>query len=413
MTDICRFCGCELATVVADLGMTPVSNELRDEQTAESRGQTFYPLKAMVCESCWLVQLTAVQTPAHFTEDYVYFSSYSISWLKHSSDYATAMINALDLDGSSLVVELASNDGYLLQYFKNSGVRVLGIDPTANTAIHAKQQYGIDTVVDFFGTELGRRLAGEGVAADLIAANNVLAHVPDPKDFLGGIPYILKPDGTFTIEFPHLLHMLESCQFDTIYHEHFSYLSLLTVEAMLEAFDLKVYGVEELPTHGGSLRVHVCHEGSGVADEKLARGLEKVRQNESERRLNCAETYRRFAAEVERRKFDLLDFLITAKREGKTVLGYGAPAKGSTMLNYCGVGPELLGFTVDLSPHKQGRFLPGVNIPIRGPDELLAARPDYVLILPWNLRDEIAEQLEPAREWGAQFVIAIPEIQVF
>ena len=290
---------------------------------------------------------------------------------------------------------------------------MLGIDPTANTAIHAKEQHGIDTVVDFFGVELGRKLAGDGVAADLIAANNVLAHVPDPKDFLGGIPHILKPEGTFTIEFPHLLRMLEQCQFDTIYHEHFSYLSLLTLETMLAAFGLAVYGVEELPTHGGSLRVHACHAAAGLSDERLARGLDKVRNDERAGGLDRAETYRSFAAEVEKRKFDLLEFLIKAKRGGKTVLAYGAPAKGSTMLNYCGAGPELIGFTVDLSPHKQGHYLPGLNIPIHEPEALMAARPNYILILPWNLRDEIAAQLEPAREWGGQFVVAIPELQVF
>ncbi|MWV26696.1 class I SAM-dependent methyltransferase [Aurantiacibacter rhizosphaerae] len=413
MTSLCRNCQTPLEVVVADLGMSPVSNELRDENTAQNLGQMVYPLNAMVCEKCWLVQLTDVQTPEHFTEDYVYFSSYSSSWLEHSSAYASAMIDGLRLDYQSLVVELASNDGYLLQYFKQAGVNVLGIDPTANTAKRAKEQHGIDTVIDFFGLALAQQLAAKGIAADLIAANNVLAHVPDPRDFLAGVPHILKPGGTFTIEFPHLLRMLESCQFDTIYHEHFSYLSLLAVEAMLGDAGLEVYGVEELPTHGGSLRVFACHKGADIADAARAEGLAKVRRDEKAAKLEVADTYRGFAAEVEQRKFDLLSFLINARREGKTVLGYGAPAKGSTMLNYCGIGPELLGFTVDLSPVKQGHLLPGVNIPVRHPDALMEARPDYILILPWNLRDEIALQLQDAREWGAQFVVAIPQIEIF
>ncbi|MBG6119685.1 MULTISPECIES: class I SAM-dependent methyltransferase [unclassified Sphingobium] len=413
MTETCRFCATKLTTTVADLGLTPVSNELRNIRDAAGRGQTFYPLKAMVCEACWLVQLTRVETPAHFTEDYVYFSSFSESWLRHARDYAHAMIAAQALNGDSLVVELASNDGYLLQYFKQAGIPVLGIDPTANTARAAKEKHGIETVVDFFGVSLAARLASQGIAADLIAANNVLAHVPDPKDFIGGIPAILKPGGTFTIEFPHILRMLESCQFDTIYHEHFSYLSLLTVERMLGAYGLEVYGVEELPTHGGSLRVYASHEGAGLGSVELAVGLDRVRLAEKRAGLDSAATYRGFANEVEQRKIELLDFLIKTKRAGKKVLGYGAPAKGSTMLNYCGVGPELLPFTVDRSPHKQGHYLPGVNIPILAPEELIEARPDYVLILPWNLRDEIAAQLCQLRDWGGRFVVAIPRIEIF
>lgn len=413
MTETCRFCAAELSTTVADIGLTPISNELREMRDAGKTGQTFYPLKAMVCERCWLVQLTRVETTEHFTEDYVYFSSYSESWLRHSQRYARDMVTAHGLDVDSLVVELASNDGYLLQYFKQAGVPVLGIDPTANTARQAKEKHGVKTVVDFFSLSLAERLAAEGVAADLIVANNVLAHVPDPKDFLGGVPHILKPTGTFTIEFPHLLKMLESCQYDTIYHEHFSYLSLLSVEQMLAAFGLEVYGVEELTTHGGSLRVHACHKDAGLSSVKLAEGLAKVRRDEQAANLDRSETYRSFSSEVVLRKVELLGFLIEARRSGKTVLGYGAPAKASTMLNYCGVGPELLPFTVDRSPHKQGHYLPGVNIPIMAPEDLVKAKPDYILILPWNLRDEIAEQLAAARDWDAQLVVAIPRIEIF
>lgn len=413
MNGTCRFCAAELAITVADLGLTPVSNALRDMHTASGLGQTFYPLKAMVCGQCWLVQLTDVETPEHFTEDYVYFSSFSESWLRHAQDYARTMIDACRLDEDSLVVELASNDGYLLKYFKQAGIPVLGIDPTANTARQAKEKHGIETIVDFFGASMAEKLAAEGIAADLIAANNVLAHVPDPNDFIAGVPHILKPGGLFTIEFPHVLRMLESCQYDTIYHEHFSYLSLLTVERMLETYALAVNGVEELPTHGGSLRIYANHIGADLGTPKLREGLEKVRQEERSAGLDRVETYRGFANEVELRKVELLDFLIQARRSGKKVLGYGAPAKASTMLNYCGIGPELLPFTVDRSPHKQGHYLPGVNIPIKTPEALIAARPDYVLILPWNLRDEIAEQLTDAREWGARFVVAIPQVEIF
>ena len=413
MTETCRFCDAELSITVADLGLTPVSNELRCIRDAAKHGQTFYPLKAMVCQKCWLVQLTRVETPPHFTEDYVYFSSFSESWLSHSQDYAHTMISKHGLDGNSLVVELASNDGYLLQYFKQAGIQVLGIHPTANTAQQAKERHGIETVVDFFGVSLAKTLAAKGAAADIIAANNVLAHVPDPKDFLGGVPLILKSTGTFTIEFPHLLRMLESCQYDTIYHEHFSYLSLLAVERMLATFGLEVYGVEELGTHGGSLRIHASHKGADLGCAELTAGLEKVRRDEHSAGLALADTYQNFADDVVQRKVELLDFLIAASRSNKTVLGYGAPAKGSTMLNYCGVGPELLSFTVDRSPHKQGHYLPGVNIPILAPEDLLEAKPDYILILPWNLRDEIADQLSEAREWGARFVVAIPRIEIF
>lgn len=413
MTDQCRFCASPLAAEFADLGMSPVSNELRPAATALSHGQTYYPLRAMVCETCWLVQLTHVETPEHFTEDYVYFSSFSQSWLDHAKTYAETMTRQLALDETSLVVELASNDGYLLQYFKRAGVPVLGIDPTANTAEHAKREHGIDTVVDFFGEALARRLASEGVAADLIAANNVLAHVPDPRDFLAGVPHLLKAGGTFTIEFPHLLRMIELSQFDTIYHEHFSYLSLRAVETMAEAVGLRVYGVEELGTHGGSLRVFCCHADADVAHDGLAARRDKVRAEEETAGLGSVDTYRAFAQQVVARKADLLEFLIAARRAGKSVAAYGAPAKGATMLNYCGAGPEFIDFTVDISPHKQGHYLPGVNIPIHAPERIDAEKPDYILILPWNLRAEIVEQLAHVRDWGGKFVVAIPELEVF
>jgi len=413
MTSLCRFCRAPLEHGVVDLGLSPVSNHFRSRENVGRKGQTFYPLAVMVCDRCWLVQLSDVETPPHFTDDYVYFSSHSTSWLGHARRFAEDMTERLALGPKSLVVELASNDGYLLQYFKQAGVPVIGVEPSANTAEFARAQHGIESIVDFFSEELATRLRAKGVQGDLIVGNNVLAHVPDINDFAAGIPILLKSGGTVTFEFPHLLRMLSHCQFDTIYHEHFSYLSLMAVERVFAAQGLIVYGVEELPTHGGSLRVYAAHADSGIEDETLAAGRDKVRQDEANADLNDVRTYANFGGEVARRKMDLLDFLITAKREGKRVLGYGAPAKGNTLLNYCGVGPELLEYTVDVSPHKQGRYLPGVNLPVRSPADLLADRPDYVLILPWNLRDEISAQLSAVRDWGALFVVAIPQIEIF
>lgn len=413
MTSQCRFCRAPLEHDVLDLGLSPVSNDFRSPETMGREGQTFYPLTVMVCDRCWLVQLSDVQTPPHFTDDYVYFSSNSTSWLDHARHYAERMIERLSLSATSLVVELASNDGYLLQYFKRAGVPVLGVEPTANTAKFAKSKHGIESIVDFFGTELATSLRDRGIQADLIAGNNVLAHVPDINDFVAGVPILLKPGGTVTFEFPHLLKMLSLCQYDTIYHEHFSYLSLLAVEKIFAAHGLMVYGVEEIATHGGSLRVYAAHRDSGIADATLAAGRDKVRADEAAAGLDQRETYASFGAEVAGRKMDLLSFLIAANREGKSVLGYGAPAKGNTMLNYCGIGPELLAYTVDRSPQKQGKYLPGVNIQVRGIEALGADRPDFILILPWNLRDEIEAQLSFARDWGAKFVVAIPQIEVF
>lgn len=413
MTSLCRFCRTALEHGVVDLGLSPISNQFRTPESVGRDGQTFYPLAVMVCDHCWLVQLSDVETPPHFTDDYVYFSSHSTSWLNHARRYAEEMTGRLALGPESLVVELASNDGYLLQYIKQAGVPVLGVEPSANTAEYARTKHGIDSIVDFFSAELAADLRAKGVQADLIVGNNVLAHVPDINDFVRGIPILLKPSGTVTFEFPHLLKMLTLCQFDTIYHEHFSYLSLLAVEKVLAAYGLRVYGVEELPTHGGSLRVYAAHQGGGIADAALAAGRDKVRDDEAAAGLDRTETYSGFGAEVAQRKMDLLSFLVTAKREGKKVLGYGAPAKGNTMLNYCGIGPELLAYTTDRSPHKKGKYLPGVNLPVLGIEALEADQPDYIIILPWNLRDEIAEQLSLARTWGAKFVVAIPRIEIF
>ena len=413
MSGRCRFCRAPLTRTVLDLGLSPISNQFRSPDRVLNDGQTFYPLTVMVCEHCWLVQLTNVETPPHFTNEYVYFSSHSTSWLEHARRYAQSMIQRLDLDSRSLVVEIASNDGYLLKNFKQAGIPSLGIEPTANTAEHARAQHNIESIIDFFGARLGKELARKGYRADLICGKNVLAHVPDINDFVAGIPPLLKPDGTVTFEFPHVLKMLSDCQFDTIYHEHFSYLSLLVVERVFEAHGLAVYGVEELDTHGGSLRVYAAHAGSGLRDVGLAAGRDLVRHNERAAGLDRFDTYARFGDEVIRRKLDLLEFLIAAKRDGKRVIGYGAPAKGNTLLNYCGIGQELIAYTVDRSPAKQGKYLPGVNLLVRTPEDLMADRPDLILILPWNLREEIAGQLAAAREWGAKFVVAIPEVQVF
>lgn len=413
MSGCCRLCRATLTRTMLDLGLSPVSNQFRSADRVRRDGQMFYPLAVMVCERCWLVQLAEVETPAHFTNEYVYFSSHSTSWVEHASRYAISMIQRLDLGSQSLVIEIASNDGYLLRHFKQAGVPVLGVEPAANTAEHARIHHGIESIVDFFSARLGEELAARGHRADLICGNNVLAHVPDIHDFVAGLPPLLRPGGTATFEFPHVLRMLSEGQFDTIYHEHCSYLSLLAVERLFEAHGMEVYGVEELDTHGGSLRVYAAHAGSSIHDTMLAAGRDQVRRKERAAGLDRIETYVRFGADVARRKFDLLEFLIAAKRNGKRVAGYGAPAKGNTLLNYCGIGQELVAYTVDRNPAKQGKYLPGVNVRVHAPEDLLADRPDFIFILPWNLREEISAQLAAARGWGAKFVVAIPDLQVF
>ncbi len=413
MASKCRFCRMPLKHVVVDLGLSPVSNHFRDPEGIDHEGQTFFPLKAMVCHGCWLVQLTEVRTPPHFDEDYAYFSSFSASWLAHAERYALQMQDRLDLGPDAFVLEIASNDGYLLQYFRNMGIRVLGVEPSANVAGYAKEHFGVESIVDFFGKALGRKLQQKGISADLIVCNNVLAHVPDINDFVAGIGLVLAPDGTVTFEFPHVLRMLDLGQFDTVYHEHFSYLSLLSVEKVLGAHGLTVYGVEELSTHGGSLRVFARHKDSDVNDPALAASHAKVRRDEANFGLDSLTGYLEFSQRPATCKTDLLSFLIEARRQGKTICGYGAPAKGNTMLNYCGIGPELLPYTTDLNPQKQGKLLPGVNIPVHDPGVIRQRCPDYVLILPWNLRDEIVLQMADIRNWGGQFVVAVPELEIF
>jgi hypothetical protein len=373
--------------------------------------EPFYPLRAYVCGACFLVQLQEFETPeAIFAEDYAYFSSYSTTWLRHAEEYAANMIRRFGLTSNSLVIEAASNDGYLLQYFRQGGIPVLGIEPARNVADVAEEK-GIPTRSIFFGADTATQLASEGLRADVLAGNNVYAHVPDLHSFTEGMRIVLKPQGVITLEFPHLLQLIRQSQFDTIYHEHFSYLSLLAVEYVFARHDLEVFDVDELPTHGGSLRIYGKHAGDNtkpVSERVLA-----LRQLESAAGLNRLETYHAFSARVCDLKCDLLEFLIGCRRQGKTVAGYGAPAKGNTLLNYCGVGPELLPYTVDRNPYKQGRLLPGSRIPTYAPEKILEGRPDYVLILPWNLQDEIAAQMADVRSWGGRFVAAIPNLRVF
>jgi SAM-dependent methyltransferase len=399
----CRFCSTPLTEVFADLGVSPLANSfVREEQL--SNMEPHYPLKAWVCGSCMLVQLEEFESPAGIFSDYAYFSSFSTSWLAHAEQYVQDMIARFGFDSKSQVIEIASNDGYLLQYFQAAGVRVLGIEPAANVA-QAAIAKGIPSRTVFFGRDTARDLK-----ADLLIGNNVYAHVPDLHSFTEGLKIALKPNGIITLEFPHLLRLMDEAQFDTIYHEHFSYLSLLTVQQIFIHHGLTVFDVEELPTHGGSLRIFGRHsENTG---RQITPRVECVVARERAAGLDRLDAYRRFTEKVQRVKYDILSFLIQARRERKSVAGYGAPAKGNTLLNYCGIGPELLSFTVDRSPHKQGQYLPGTRIPIYPPDAIEQAQPDYVLILPWNLRDEITEQMKVIRNWGGRFVVAIPSLEV-
>ena len=397
-----------MSATFVDLGMSPLC------ESYLSRGQLnqmepFYPLHAYVCGECFLVQLEAYVSAEHIFSEYAYFSSYSTSWVEHARLYSEQMIERLRLNAASHVVELASNDGYLLQHFVSRGIPCLGIEPAANIAEVANRQ-GVPTLVKFFGEDLARELVAAGKEADLIVANNVLAQVPVLNDFVGGIKILLAPGGVVTVEFPHLLRTIQGMQFDQVYHEHFSYFSFTTAERVFAAHGLTLFDVEELPTHGGSLRVFARHAEDGPKVVEPSVG--ELRSREAEAGLTRLESYADFAAEVNKTKRTLLSFLIEAKNTGKTVVGYGAPGKGNTLLNYCGVRSDLLGYTVDRNPYKQGKFLPGTHIPIHHPDRIRQTRPDYLLILPWNLKDEIKQQLAFVREWGAQFVVPIPRVQI-
>jgi 2-polyprenyl-3-methyl-5-hydroxy-6-metoxy-1,4-benzoquinol methylase len=405
----CRFCGAPLEQTFVDLGMSPVSNAfLKMEQL--NGMEPFFPLHAYVCGSCFLVQLEQFETPDRiFNDEYAYFSSYSDTWLEHARRYAEAMTHRLSLGPTSFVAEIASNDGYLLQYFARNGIPVLGIEPAANCAQEARKK-GVKTLVKFFGVQTATELAGAGHKADLLLGNNVLAHVPDLNDFVRGMQIMLKDTGVITMEFPHLLRLMRENQFDTIYHEHFSYFSFATVAQVFKAHGLRVFDVDQLATHGGSLRIYACHTTNvGQPDQPSVAALLAEERAEG---LDRLDTYSRFSEQVRATKRALLDFLIGAKRASKTVIGYGAPAKGNTLLNYCGVRTDFIDYTVDRSPHKQGMFLPGVHIPIEAPEKIFETKPDYVLILPWNLKDEIVSQMARIRDWGGRFVVPIPEVEV-
>jgi len=402
---VCRFCGAPLEAVFADLGMSPLANSYLPPERVDAM-EPFYPLRALVCGKCFLVQLEEFETPEQIFSDYAYFSSYSSSWLEHSRRYAEQMIERLGLDERSQVVELASNDGYLLQFFRERQISVLGIEPAANVAEVAKEK-GIPTVVEFFGEDVARSLAGES-AADLLLGNNVLAHVPDLNDFAAGMKVLLKPGGVITMEFPHLMRLIEENQWDTIYHEHFSYFSFLTVSAVFEANGIKLFDVEELPTHGGSLRIYGAHADDEAKPESDA--ARELRERERAAGYESLETYLGYGLRVEADKRRILRFLIELKEQGKRVVAYGAPAKGNTLLNYCGVRGDMIEYTCDLNPHKQGHYLPGSHIPIRPPEALREDKPDVVLILPWNLKDEIVAQLQFIGEWGGRFAARTPEL---
>jgi SAM-dependent methyltransferase len=375
-----------------------------------NHGEIYYPLHVYVCDQCLLVQLEQYETAENIFSDYPYFSSYSDSWLKHAEDYCHQMRNRLGLTDQSFVIEVASNDGYLLQYFVQRKVPVLGIEPAANVAQVAAEK-GIPTLVRFFGAELARQLVSEGRCADLVLGNNVLAQVPDLNDFVEGLQILLKPGGILTLEFPHLLRLIERNQFDTIYHEHFSYFSLLTTKRLLKAHGLTVFDVEQLPTHGGSLRVYARRTENRTSE--ITPSVRQLIVLEERAGLASGEGYECFARQVRETKMALVDFLLTAARQGKAVAGYGAPGKSATLLHYCGIGKDLIEYTVDRSPHKQGRFLPGTHIPIYHPGRIRETKPDYVLVLPWNLKDEIMEQLQFIQEWGGRFVVPIPKVTVY
>jgi SAM-dependent methyltransferase len=404
----CRFCGAALSDVFVDLGMSPLSNAyLTSDQLQQM--EPFFPLRVFVCASCLLVQLPAVQTPEAIFGDYAYFSSYSESWLRHASEYVENVSTRFHIGPGHRVVELASNDGYLLQYFVARGVSVLGVEPAANVARVAESR-GIPTLVRFFGAETANDIVLEGGPADLIVANNVLAHVPDLNDFVAGMAILLRDDGVITVEVPHLLELMRGSQFDTIYHEHFSYFSVLVARKVFAAHGLAVFDVDRLPTHGGSLRLYVQHESGGR--QSISKHVSAIEEDERAAGLDRINGYAGFDLQVRRVKLELLQFLTAVKREGKTLAAYGAAAKGNTLLNYCGIRADILDFVVDRNPYKQGRFLPGTHIPIHAPEVIAERRPDFLLILPWNIRGEIMEQMSAIREWGGRFVIPIPRLEV-
>lgn len=405
----CRFCKNTLTNEFVDLGFSPPSNAfLTKEQLNEP--ETSYPLKIMVCEKCYLVQIDEfAKHDDIFNGDYAYFSSFSTSWLAHAKAYTVMMIERFGFNDKSQVIEIASNDGYLLQYFKEQGVPVLGIEPTANTATAAKEK-GIDSIVDFFGVRLATQLVAEGKKADLLLGNNVLAHVPDLNDFVGGLKILLNNDGVITFEFPHLLQLIDKNQFDTIYHEHFSYLSLLVVKQIFEHHKLNIFDVEEVVTHGGSLRIFAKH--SEDISKTISANVAEILQKEINFGLTSLVIYQNYQGKAEKVKNDFTEFLIRAKKEGKKVAAYGAAAKGNTLLNFAGTKKDLLEFVVDASPHKQNKFLPGVHIPVVDEQSIKNERPQYIVILPWNIKEEVMKQLAYIKDWNGKFVVAVPHLEI-
>lgn len=404
----CRFCGTPLSDTVVDLGMSPLCESYVPAEQVNAM-EPFYPLHVLVCRECWLVQLEQYVSADHIFSEYAYFSAYSDSWVQHAYRYTVDVTRRFGLGPSSSVVELASNDGYLLQWFVKAGIPALGIEPAANVAVAAEER-GVRTLVRFFGVQLAGELVAQGHRADLVIGNNVLAQVPDINDFVAGIEMLLAPEGVVTLEFPHVAKLIAENQFDTIYHEHFSYFSLHTVATIFGHHGLELFDVEELPTHGGSLRVYGHRQGDLA--HPTAPSVKELLAAEEAFGLTDVARYSQFAAQVAETKRGILELLIQLKREGATISGYGAPGKGNTLLNYCGIRSDFIDFTVDRNPYKQGKFLPGTHIPIFAPEEIDRRRPDYVFILPWNVKDEIIAQLAHIRDWGGKFIVPIPSARV-
>lgn len=405
----CKFCSSPLDVIFVDLGMSPLANSFLNQEMLNKK-EPFYPLRVYICSKCFLVQLEEFERPENIFTNYAYFSSFSESWLKHAEKYVDLVTTRFGFNHNSQVVEIASNDGYLLQFFKRKNIPVLGIEPASNIAKVARNK-GISTIEKFFGTQLATELIEIGKSADLLIGNNVLAHVPNLNDFVSGLKILLKLEGIVTMEFPHLLRLIQQNQFDTIYHEHFSYFSLMVTQKVFAAHKLEIFDVEELPTHGGSLRIYVKHEENNTIDK--TKNVSNIIQKEKKFGLDDISIYTDFSRIVKLAKQKLREFLFTAKKENKKVVGYGAPAKGNTLLNYCEVGVDLIEYTVDRSPYKQKLYLPGTHIPIKNPEIIRETKPDYVLILPWNLREEIIEQLNYIRKWNGKFVVPIPEVKIY
>lgn len=409
---LCRACNNELKESFLSLGNSPLSNAFLSKEDL-NRMESYYPLDVYVCERCYLVQLEEFETAKNiFSSDYAYFSSYSESWLQHCKNYTEMMISRFDFDRDSFVVEIASNDGYLLQYFKQHDIPVHGIEPASNTA-EAAIRKGIPTDTTFFDSLYAGKMKEDGILADLIIGNNVLAHNPNLNDFVEGLKIALKPDGIITMEFPHLLKLIGENQFDTIYHEHFSYFSFYAVQKLFTSHNLELFDVEEIPTHGGSLRIYGKHKEASSEQLAVSSNVGDLLEKEESSGLLDLKTYYDFCKKVEMTKRKLLQFLIQAKNEGKKIVGYGAPAKGNTLLNYCGIRTDFLNYTVDISPHKQNKFLPGTHIPIKHIDKIKEDKPDYVLILPWNIKDEIIKQMSFIGKWGGKFIVPIPEVRIY